>query len=151
MRAQWKPPTAIESRFIQIEDGMSFAVEGNDDPTSPTILGWAYDIVAKTGRYDLACRELRQFDPVTKDWKTFKLHFKAADRDMRSQYTTGTAGYHGANAAISDATLLAITQAALAASEIQLAQALSQTSLSLLLSWIQSLDIDHNHSCLFSN
>jgi hypothetical protein len=58
---------------------------------------------------------------------------------MRSQETTGTAGCHGANAAISDATLLATTQDALAASEIQLAQALS-------LATISSSSCGSNHS-----
>jgi hypothetical protein len=47
---------------------------------------------------------------------------------MCIQETTDTAGYHGVNAATRDATLLATTQAALDASEIQLAQALSQAS-----------------------
>jgi hypothetical protein len=119
MRAQWNPPTAIESLFVQIEDGVSFAAEGNNETTKPTTLRWAFDIVAKTGHYDLACQE----------WRKFKLRFKAADRDMRSQETTGTDVYHGANAATSDATLLATTQAALAASNMQLAQAISQACL----------------------
>jgi hypothetical protein len=109
---------------------LSFAAEGNDEPTKPTILRWAYDIVAKTGRYDLTCQEWRQFDSAKKDWEKIKLHFKVADRDMRSQDTTDTFGYHVANATTSNATLLATTQAALAASEIQLAQALSQSCLS---------------------
>jgi hypothetical protein len=132
MRAQWNPPTAIEALLVQIEDGIAFVAEGNDEPTKPTILRWAYDIVAKTGRYDLACREWRQFNPTstTKDWQKFKSHFKAADRDMRSQDTTGTADYHGAHAATNDATLLATTQAALAASELKLAHAMAQVSLS---------------------
>jgi hypothetical protein len=104
--------------------------EENYEPTNPT--RWAYAIVAKTSRYNLACREWRQFYPVTttKDWAKIKLYFKAADRDMRIQETTGTAGYHGDHTSTSDATLLATTQAAVAASEIQLAQTLSQASLS---------------------
>jgi hypothetical protein len=135
MRAQWNPPTAIESLFMQIEDGVAFTAEGLDEPTKPTILRWAYDIIAKTGRYKIACREWRQLnpDPSTKNWAKFKTHFKAADRDMRSQDTTGSAGYHGAHAATNadtnTATLLATTQAALAASKIKLAQALSCASL----------------------
>jgi hypothetical protein len=135
MRAQWNPSTAIELLFMQIEDGVAFTAEGLDDPTKPTVLHWAYDIVAKNGCYDIACREWRQFnpDPKTKNWAKFKSHFKAADRDMRSQDTTGSAGYHGANAATTAATkkntLLATTQAALAASELKLAQALSQASI----------------------
>jgi hypothetical protein len=54
MRTQWNPLTAIESIFIQIKDRIAFEAEGNDEPT---ILRWAYDIVAKTGCYDLTCRE----------------------------------------------------------------------------------------------
>jgi hypothetical protein len=130
MRAQRNPPTSIELIFVQIEDGVSFAVESNDEPTKPTIIRWAYDTVAKTGCYDLAFREWRQFDLDKKNWENFKLLFKAADRDMHSQDTTGTAGQHGANAATSDVTLITTTQAALADSEIQLAQALSRASLS---------------------
>jgi hypothetical protein len=135
MCAQWNLPTANESIFVQIKDSVAFAAEGLDEPTKPTILCWAYNIVAKTGRFDITCREWRQFnpDPKTKNWAKFKSHFKAADRDMRIQYTTGSAGYHGVNAATNaatnTATLLATTQAALAASELKLAQALSQASI----------------------
>jgi hypothetical protein len=135
MRAQWNPPTAIESLFVQIEDGVAFTAEGLDEPTKPTILRRAYGIVAKTGRYGIACREWCQLhpDPSTKNWAKFKTHFKAADRDMRSQDTTGSTGYHGAhattNAAANTATLLTTTQAALAASEIKLAHALSPAPL----------------------
>jgi hypothetical protein len=84
------------------------------------------------GRYDLACQEWSQFDPTTttKDWAKFKLHFKAADRDMRSQETTLTTSYRGAHTATSDATLLATTQATILVSELQLSQAMSQASLS---------------------
>jgi hypothetical protein len=46
-RSQWNPPTYIESQFVQIEDGVSFAAEGNNEPTKPTVLSWANDIVAK--------------------------------------------------------------------------------------------------------
>jgi hypothetical protein len=127
MRALWNPPTAIESLFVQIEDGVAFTAEGPDEPTKPTTLRWAYNIVARTGRYDITCREWRQLHPdtSTKNWAKFKTHFKAADRDMRNQDTTGTTGYHGAhaatNAATNTAALLATAQAVLAASEIKLA------------------------------
>jgi hypothetical protein len=50
MRAQWNSPTAIESLFVQIEDGVAFTIKGQDEPTKPTILCWAYDIIAHTGR-----------------------------------------------------------------------------------------------------
>jgi hypothetical protein len=148
MGAHWNPSTAIESLFVQIEDGVAFTAECLDEPTKPTIIRWAYDIVAKTGRYDIACREWRQLnpDPSTKNWAKFKTHFKAADRDGRSQDTTGSAGYHGAhattNAATNTAALLATTQAALAASEIKLAQALSQACI-IIIAQFQPI---HQHS-----
>jgi hypothetical protein len=62
VRTQWNSPTATESLLIQIKDRIAFAAEGKDEPTKPTILRWAYDIIAKTGHYDLTCREWRQLD-----------------------------------------------------------------------------------------
>jgi hypothetical protein len=52
MRTQWNPPTAIESLFVQI----SFAIKGQYEPTKPTILRWAYEIISHTGRFEIACR-----------------------------------------------------------------------------------------------
>jgi hypothetical protein len=56
MRTQWHHPTAIESLFVQIEDGVAFAVEGLDEPTKPTILRWAYEIISLTGHFDISCQ-----------------------------------------------------------------------------------------------
>jgi hypothetical protein len=50
------PPTTIESLFVQIEDGVAFTVEGLDEPTKPTILWWAYEIISLTGRFEILCR-----------------------------------------------------------------------------------------------
>jgi hypothetical protein len=135
MKTQWNPLTAIESLFVQIEDDIAFTAKANN---KPAILRWAYDIVAKTGRFEIVCIEWRHFDgtKMTKDGVKFKANFKAADRDMQSQETMGTAGYHGAhNAATNDistmnAALFTTTQAALTASEIALTRAISQVSLS---------------------
>jgi hypothetical protein len=82
MRTQWHPPTAIESLFVQIEDGVAFAVEGLDEPTKPTVLRWAYEIISLTGRFEISCQEWRQMDTTTKTWALFKSHFKAAYRDI---------------------------------------------------------------------
>jgi hypothetical protein len=57
MRTQWHPPTAIESLFVQIEDGVAFTVEGLDEPTKATILRWSYEIISLTGRFDIPCQE----------------------------------------------------------------------------------------------
>jgi hypothetical protein len=82
MRTQWHPPTAIEYLFVQIEDGVAFAVEGLDEPTKPTVLRWDYEIISLTGSFEISCREWRQMDTKTKTWAIFKSHFKAAVRDI---------------------------------------------------------------------
>jgi hypothetical protein len=70
-------------------------------------------------------------DTKTTTWALFKSHFKAADRNIRSQATSGTAGYHGApyattnSATTSEADLLAHP----AASELAFAQAMSTAAI----------------------
>jgi hypothetical protein len=131
MRTQWHPPTAIESLFIQIEDGVAFTVEGLDEPTKPTVLRWAYEIISLSGRFEISCREWRQMDTNKKTWALFISRFKAADRDIRSQATSGTAGYLGIPyaAANSVKTCEAYLLARLAESELALAQAMSTASI----------------------
>jgi hypothetical protein len=132
MQLQWNPPTAIEALFLQFENGVAFATVGQDVPTKPTVLRWAYNIIEKMGRFDIACRKWRQMDPDAKDWALFKRHFKAADRDLQRLDTMGTDGFHSsAHSVQMMSTLLTTTQAALAASELDLARALAQVSLSL--------------------
>jgi hypothetical protein len=131
MQLQWNPPTFIEALFLQFKNDVYFATAGQDAPTKPTVLRWAYNIIEKTGRFDIACREWRHMDPNTKDWSLFKRHFKAADKDLWCLNTTGTAGFHGSVHSVHTTnTLLAATRAALAASELALARALAQVSLS---------------------
>jgi hypothetical protein len=131
MQLQWNPPTAIEALFLQFENGVTFATAGQDAPTKPTVLRWAYNIIEKTGRFDIACRKWRQMDPNAKYWSIFKQQFKAADKDFRRLNTTGTAGFNSlAHSVQTTSTPLTTTQAALAASELALARALAQISLS---------------------
>jgi hypothetical protein len=108
--------------FLQFENGVSFATIGQDAPTKP---------IEKTGRFDIACREWRQMDPKAKDWALFKRHFKASDKDLQRLDMTDTAGFHSsAHSVQTTSTLLTTTQAVLAASELALARALAQVSLS---------------------
>jgi hypothetical protein len=37
------PSTAIEALFLQFNNGVSFATAGQDAPTKPTFLRWAYN------------------------------------------------------------------------------------------------------------
>jgi hypothetical protein len=121
MKIQWKPPTSIELLFTQISDGVELTTAGGDPPTGPSIIRIAYNIIATTGRFDIATREWRAKTVAQKTWATFQLHFKAADTDNHLLQTSGTAGYHGA----SNMTItLANTQSALGASELALSLAL---------------------------
>jgi hypothetical protein len=133
MQLQWNPPTAIEALFLQLKNRVSFATAVKDAPTKPTVLRWAYNNIEKTGRFDIACREWHQMDPSAKEWSVFKRNFEAADKDLRRMNTTGTAGFHGsAHSVQTMSTLLTTTQATLAASELALARALAQVSLSFV-------------------
>jgi hypothetical protein len=70
-------------------------------------------------------------DPNAKEWSIFKRHFKAADKDLRCLDTTGTTGFHSSAYSVqSTITLLTTAQVALAVSELALARALTQVSLS---------------------
>jgi hypothetical protein len=70
-------------------------------------------------------------DTKTKTWALFKSHFKAADRDIQSQATSWTAGYHGTPyaAANSATTREADLLARLAASKLALARSMSTASI----------------------
>jgi hypothetical protein len=117
MKSQWKPPTSTEILFTQINDGVAFATAGGDPPTGPSIIQIAYNIVAATGRFDVATRKWWAKTAAQKTWATFQVHFKAADMDNHLLETSGTSGYHGAS---DMAITLATTQAALVASELAL-------------------------------
>jgi hypothetical protein len=70
-------------------------------------------------------------DTKTETWALFKSHFKAADRDIGSQATSGTAGYLGVSYATANSvtTREADLLARLAASELAFAQAMSTASI----------------------
>jgi hypothetical protein len=57
MQLQWNSPTAIESLFLQFENGVSLATAGQDVPNKPTVLRGAFNIIEKTGLFDIACRK----------------------------------------------------------------------------------------------
>jgi hypothetical protein len=131
MRTKWHPPTAITSLFVQLEYGVAFTIEGQEEPTKPTVFRWAYEIISLTGRFEISCRVWLHMDTRTKTWALFKSHFKAADRDLRSQPTSGTAGYHDTPYAAANSATTRKTDllACLAASKLALDRAMSTASI----------------------
>jgi hypothetical protein len=101
MQAPWHPPTPIEALFTQLNVGIRFATAGNDAPSEASVIRIGYNIINATGFFDVACREWRGKPDADKTLTTFRRHFRDADQDRRHSTTTaGSAGYHGANAAI---------------------------------------------------
>ena len=101
MQAPWHPLTPIEALFTQLNTGIRFATAGNDAPSAASVIRIGYNIINATGLFDVACREWRGKDDATKTLATFRRHFRDADQDRRHSTTTaGSAGYHGANAAV---------------------------------------------------
>jgi hypothetical protein len=78
VQLQWNPPTAIEALFLQLENGVSFDTAGQDAPTKPTVLCWVYNIIEKTGRFDIVCRE----------WRKRLVPFQATLQGCRQRSTT---------------------------------------------------------------
>jgi hypothetical protein len=117
MKIQWNPPTSIEILFTHINNGVVFIMAGGDAPRGPSIIRITYNIVAVTGRFDIAAREWWANTATNKTWAVFQTHFKAADSDNMLIKTAGATGYHGASDLT---TTLANTQAALVASDLAL-------------------------------
>jgi hypothetical protein len=101
MQTPWNPPTPIEALFTQLNVGIRFATAGNDAPSAASVIRIGYNLINATGMFDVACREWRGKSDADKTLISFRRHFRDADQDRRhSQTTASSAGYHGANAAI---------------------------------------------------
>jgi hypothetical protein len=59
-----------------------------------------YNILNKTGLFELACRDWRLKPSETKTLINFRIHFRTADNDRTANATTGQAGYHNNTANI---------------------------------------------------
>jgi hypothetical protein len=129
MKQQWQPPTATKVLFLQIKNGVAFALAGDDPKLEPAILRMAYNNIANTGSFDTTCIEWHREDPALKAWDFFRTEFKSVDKDLRHMDTTCSSGYHGADNTLAHDTyhgsVLRATQAALRASEIALAATLA--------------------------
>ena len=99
MSKTWHPTSPIENLFLQIDEGIDFALAGESPIDDSTAVRIIYKIVADTGVFELPCREWRALPRHERTLANFKIRFRAANDDRSA--TTGTAGYHtlSANAA----------------------------------------------------
>lgn len=107
MATAWHPTTPIETLFLQIDDGIAFALAGDSPIDDSTAVRTIYKIIFDTGLFDLPCRDWRARPNIEKTLANFKIAFQAANNDRAA--TTSTAGYHTnlANATITQNDTLA--------------------------------------------
>ena len=88
----WHPTTPIETLFLQIDDGLDFALAGESPIDNNTAVRITYNILFATGLFELACREWRAKPKQEKTLANLKVFFTIANNDRAA--TTSTAGYH---------------------------------------------------------
>jgi uncharacterized phage-associated protein len=111
MTTPWHPPTPIEDFFDQIENGIRFAIAANAPLPDILVVETAYKNVAATGLFTDDCKAWRARPIAQRTWTEFKTYFLAQSKD-RIRVTTAEAGFHSANAATDNATLIAKLAAA---------------------------------------
>jgi hypothetical protein len=94
MQRPWNPPTPVEALFNQLTEGIAFAAAGDEALSNTQVIRIGYNLISKTGLFELPCHEWRQKSAATKTMNAFQTHFRDADQDRLSTATTATAGYH---------------------------------------------------------
>ena len=71
MKAPYDASMPIEVLFDQIEDGIEFAENASDPYTATKILRIAYNVIYKTGQFNLECYKCAQKAARDKTWEKF--------------------------------------------------------------------------------
>jgi hypothetical protein len=102
MRRAWDPQQPVESLFKQIQDCANYSEAGGVLIGNPQQINFGYAKIFATGQFMSACRRWNEKHTIEKTWKQFKLHFAAAHRQHKQMQgeSAATAGYHSANAAV---------------------------------------------------
>ena len=93
MRAQWNPPTAIESLFEQLQEGQTFAAKGDETISDSQLMRWAYENLLSTGLFDRDCARWRKKPTTDQTWENFKTFFTIAEDDRFKNTTTSEATF----------------------------------------------------------
>lgn len=96
MQQRWAVTTPIEMLYAQIDDGASYALDGNSAYTDKQLVMYGYNIINVKSIMSLGCRDWRLKEAAAdKTWNNLKVHFKAAHADLCTTSTTSTAGFQG--------------------------------------------------------
>jgi hypothetical protein len=102
MRRAWDPQQPVETLFKQIQDCADYS-EAGGVPIGPSQqINVGYANIFATGHFMSACRRWNDKPAADKTWTHFKSHVAAAHRQHKQMQgeTTANAGYHSANAAM---------------------------------------------------
>jgi hypothetical protein len=102
MRRAWDPQQPVETLFKQIQDCADYS-EAGGVPIGPSQqINVGYAKIFATGHFMSACRRWNEKLTTEKTWTHFKSHFAAAHRQHKQMQweSAATAGYHSANAAM---------------------------------------------------
>jgi len=99
-QAAMDPSQPIAIYFKAIDDCIEYADDANTPYSREQIVNTVYLGVFSSGFYNEACKEWQRKPEVDKTWLNFKTFFGREYRDLREQQrvTSGTSGFHSANA-----------------------------------------------------
>jgi hypothetical protein len=102
MRRAWDPQQPVETLFKQIQDCADYSEAGGILIVHPHQINVGYAKIFATGHIMSACRRWNEKPSTDKTWAQFKSHFAAAHRQHKQMQgeSAATAGYHSANAAV---------------------------------------------------
>jgi hypothetical protein len=123
MHRAWDPQQPVETLFNQIQDCDDYYEAGGVFVGHPQQINVGYGKIFATCHFMSACSRWNEKPTAEKTWTQFKSHFAAAHRQHKQMQgeSAATAGYHSANAAVTqnedqmaEATIGALTNLATA-------------------------------------
>ena len=94
MKMQWNPPSLIESLFLQLEEGQSFAAEGNEKNDNSILVWLGYDNIIETGQFTKYYAKWRKRPITDQKRATFRQCFTEFDKERSNCMTTDEPTYN---------------------------------------------------------
>jgi hypothetical protein len=96
----WTPDEPIENLWLRIKHIKAIASAGTEPLTDSTVLRLTLTALEKAGVYDHPIQMWRDKPDNDRTWANFVPHVERGEKERQRLLTAATAGYHGANAAV---------------------------------------------------
>ena len=107
MKTAYDTIQPIKTLHTQMERVIDLSNASSTPFTPSQNFSMAYNLVFNTGLYNDTCCKWRCCLPANRTWGIFQANYSTADQDLReSQLTAKSAGYHGANVASEETSVL---------------------------------------------